>query len=99
MSNAEQSLNRTLQAVSDPTRRRILQALKERGGCSLGRDIGLCACDVEQRVHLSQPTISHHMSVLKKAGLVEAKKQGQWVWYCRNEKAIDDLARTLRETL
>ena len=99
MSNAEQSLNRTLKAVSDPTRHRILQALKERGGCSLGRDIGLCACDVEQRVHLSQPTISHHMSVLKKAGLVQAKKQGQWVWYCRNEKAIGDLARTLRETL
>jgi ArsR family transcriptional regulator, arsenate/arsenite/antimonite-responsive transcriptional repressor len=99
MSNAEQSLNRTLQAISDPTRRRILQALRERGGCSLGKDIGLCACDVEQRVHLSQPTISHHMSVLKKVGLVEAKKQGQWVWYCRNEKAIGDLARTLRETL
>ena len=99
MSTAEQSLNRTLQAISDPTRRRILLALKERGGCSLGKDIGLCACDVEQRVHLSQPTISHHMSVLKKAGLVEAKKQGQWVWYCRNEKAIGDLARTLRETL
>jgi DNA-binding transcriptional ArsR family regulator len=99
MSNAEQSLNRTLQAISDPTRRRILLALKERGGCSLGKDIGLCACDVEQRVHLSQPTISHHMSVLKKVGLVEAKKQGQWVWYCRNEKAIGDLARTLRETL
>ncbi len=99
MSTAEQSLNRTLQAISDPTRRRILQALRERGGCSLGKDIGLCACDVEQRVHLSQPTISHHMSVLKKAGLVEAKKQGQWVWYCRNEKAIGDLARTLRETL
>ncbi len=99
MSTAEQSLNRTLQAISDPTRRRILLALKERGGCSLGKDIGLCACDVEQRVHLSQPTISHHMSVLKKAGLVEAKKQGQWVWYCRNEKAIGDLARALRETL
>jgi len=99
MSTAEQSLNRTLQAISDPTRRRILLALKERGGCSLGKDIGLCACDVEQRVHLSQPTISHHMSILKKAGLVEAKKQGQWVWYCRNEKAIGDLARTLRETL
>ena len=99
MSTAEQSLNRTLQAISDPTRRRILQALRERGGCSLGKDIGLCACDVEQRVHLSQPTISHHMSVLKKAGLVEAKKQEQWVWYCRNEKAIGDLARTLRETL
>src|SRR5437870_6104109 len=99
MSTAEQSLNRTLQAISDPTRRRILQALRERGGCSLGKDIGLCACDVEQRVHLSQPTISHHMSVLKKAGLVQARKHGQWIVYRRNEKAIGDLTRALRETL
>jgi DNA-binding transcriptional ArsR family regulator len=99
MGEADQSLNRTLQAIADATRRRILQALKERGGCSIGKEVGLCACDIEQRIHLSQPTISHHMSVLKKAGLVEAKKHGQWMWYRRNEKAIGDVARALRETL
>ncbi len=99
MSEADQSLNRTLQAIADATRRRILQALKERGGCSIGKEVGLCACDIEQRIHLSQPTISHHMSVLKKAGLVGVKKHGQWMWYRRNEKAIGDVARALRETL
>ncbi len=99
MGEADQTLNRTLQAIADATRRRILQALKERGGCSIGKEIGLCACDIEQRIHLSQPTISHHMSVLKKAGLVEAKKHGQWMWYRRNEKAIGEVARSLRETL
>ncbi len=99
MNNPEQALNRMLQAIADPTRRRILQALKERGGCSIGKDVGLCASDIELRIHLSQPTISHHMSILKKAGLVEAKKLGQWRWYRRNEAALREFARALRESL
>lgn len=99
MNNPEQALNRMLQAIADPTRRRILQALKERGGCSIGKDVGLCASDIELRIHLSQPTISHHMSILKKAGLVEAKKLGQWRWYRRNEAALREFSRALRESL
>lgn len=99
MTDPEQVLNRRLQAIVDPTRRRILQALKERGGCSIGKDVGLCASDIELRIHLSQPTISHHMSVLREAGLVEAKKLGQWMWYRRNEPALRDFARRLRESL
>jgi len=95
----EQTLDRMLQAIADPTRRRILQALKERGGCSLDKDVGLCASDIEQRIHLSQPTISHHMSILKKAELVEAKKLGQWMWYRRNEEALRNFAQALRKTL
>jgi len=82
MSSIEASLDRALHAIGDPTRRRILQALKEgeaeakalknatTGPC-------LCAGDIEQRVRLSQPTISHHMAILTKAGLVEATKKGQ----------------------
>jgi DNA-binding transcriptional ArsR family regulator len=99
MTDPDQSLNRALHAISDPTRRRILQALKERGASSVGKDEGLCASDIELRIHLSQPTISHHMSVLKKAGLVEAKKLGQWVWYRRNETALRAFARALRASL
>jgi ArsR family transcriptional regulator len=99
MTDPEQALNRVLHAIADPTRRRILQALKERGGCSLGKDVGLCASDIEQRIHLSQPTISHHMSILKRAGLVEAKKMGQWMWYRRNETALREFARALRANL
>jgi ArsR family transcriptional regulator len=99
MSDPDPELSRMLHAVADPTRRRILQALKERGGCSLDKDVGLCASDIEQRIRLSQPTISHHMSILKKSGLVEARKLGQWMWYRRNETAIREFARTLRESL
>jgi len=88
-----------LHAIADPMRRRILKALKERGGCSLGKDIGLCASDVEARVQLSQSTVSHHMAILTKAGLVNATKLGLWMWYRRDETAIRELARALRERL
>ena len=99
MTNPDQTLNRVLQAIADPTRRQILHALKERGGCSLDKEVGLCASDIEMRVHLSQPTISHHMAILRAAGLVDATKLGQWMWYRRNEQALRTLTRTLRETL
>jgi len=89
-----------LHAIADPMRRRILLALKEKGGCSLGKEkAGLCASDIEQRVKLAQPTVSHHMRILEKAGLVEVKRQGHWRWYRRNETALRDFARTLRESL
>jgi len=98
-STPEPSLDRTLHAIADPTRRRILEALKERGAFSIGKRVGLCAGDVEERVRLSQPTISHHMSILTEAGLVEAVKQGQWRWYRRNEAAIRRLLKILRTKL
>jgi DNA-binding transcriptional ArsR family regulator len=95
-------LDQTLHAIADPTRRRILQALKQRdkssGAYSAEKD-GLCAGDIEACVRLTQPTISHHMSILTKAGLVEATKQGQWRWYKRNEKALRRLVKCLRAQL
>jgi DNA-binding transcriptional ArsR family regulator len=99
MKPSEQNLNRVLNAIADPVRRQILKVLKERGGCSIGKEIGLCACDIEHRVQLSQPTISHHMAILRKAGLVQANKLGLWMWYRRNESAIRDLTKKLRENL
>jgi DNA-binding transcriptional ArsR family regulator len=95
----ETSLDRILQAVADPTRRRILQALKERNACSLGKSEGLCAGDIEERMRLTQPTISHHMAILTEAGLVETVKHAQWRWYRRNESALRELVKTLRVKL
>ena len=92
-------LNSVLSAISDPTRRRILAMLKEKGCCSIGKGFGLCACDIEAKVELSQPTVSHHMKILTKAGLVEGEKIGQWMWYRRNEKNLRDALDALREEL
>ncbi|MBZ5680940.1 MAG: metalloregulator ArsR/SmtB family transcription factor [Acidobacteriia bacterium] len=118
---ATDALDRTLDAISDPTRRRILRALKqaaasapspgdrqapraprspERNSQGLpGKNPCLCAGDIQERMHLSQPTISHHMAILTKAGLVEAVKRGQWRWYRRNEGALRRLVKTLRTKL
>jgi len=105
MSTPPASLDRVLHAIADPTRRHILQALKEAPASKSGGQQAaatsacLCAGDIEERVHLSQPTISHHMAILTKAGLVEATKRGQWRWYRRNERAIREVVKTLRGKL
>lgn len=102
---AEISLDRALHAIADPTRRRILLVLKETGGeskAAIHKSVPpscLCGGEIEERIHLSQPTISHHMSILTKAGLIEATKRGQWRWYRRNEKAIRQVVKMLRGKL
>jgi DNA-binding transcriptional ArsR family regulator len=97
-------LDAALHAIADPTRRRILQALKERRGAVTEpappeKKSGLCAGEIEDRIRLSQPTISHHMAILTKSGLVHTVKQGQWRWYRRNEKALRRLVKSLRAQL
>lgn len=97
-------LDRVLQAIADPTRRRILDALRHTETDAKTQRVGatsacLCAGDIEALVQLSQPTISHHMAILTRAGLVEATKKGQWRWYRRNEKAIRGIVKTLRGKL
>lgn len=99
MALALPDLSSFLHAIADPARRRILLALKEKHADSQGKRARLCAGDIEQRLNLSQPTISHHMRVLEKAGLVEVKKQGRWRWYRRNEKKISQLTRELKGNL
>ncbi|MDP9161758.1 MAG: metalloregulator ArsR/SmtB family transcription factor [Acidobacteriota bacterium] len=99
MTFSELEQSKIFHAIADPHRRQILKVLKERGGCSIGKDVGLCASDIEARLNLSQPTISHHMSILKRAKLVGAKKMGQWMWYQRNESALREFARGLRDGL
>ena len=85
-----------LHAIADPTRRRILQVLKKG---SSGKHPGLCASDIEMKIRLSQPTISHHMAVLQKAGLVDVKKKDLWRWYRRKEAALNAFTRKLRRNL
>ena len=99
MSLQEKQLVDALKAIGDPTRLKILRILKQRGRCSIGKPTGLCACDIEAQIKLSQPTISHHMAVLTKAGLVRAEKQGLWRWYERNEKSLKDLAQTIKGSI
>ena len=90
-------------ALGDPTRLKILELLKSRGQscCQLiaRNEKGLCACDIEQAVGLSQAAVSHHMGLLRRAGLVNAEKRGRWIYYSRNEAAIAGLAGVLAKAV
>jgi ArsR family transcriptional regulator len=90
-------------ALSDPTRLRILELLKAKGRscCDLisPTERGLCACDVEKAVGLSQAAISHHMGLLRRAGLVRAQKRGRWIYYSRDEAAIAGLAEVVAKAV
>lgn len=99
MPKPEAAFDLVLHAVADPVRRRILQSLKEKNAGLLETETGLCALDIEERVRLSQSTVSYHMAVLCKAGLVVVKKRGLYRLYHRDEKAIAQLLRDLNHRL
>jgi ArsR family transcriptional regulator, arsenate/arsenite/antimonite-responsive transcriptional repressor len=86
-------------ALGDPTRLKILELLKSRGKscCELiaREERGLCACDIEEAVGLSQAAVSHHMDLLRRSGLVQAEKRGRWMFYRRNESALAGLAEAI----
>src|ERR1700750_3381679 len=60
-------------ALADPTRGAIVN--------SLSAATEVCVCNLVGTFHLSQPTISHHLKVLREAGLVEAARRGTWAYY------------------
>jgi ArsR family transcriptional regulator, arsenate/arsenite/antimonite-responsive transcriptional repressor len=95
----DKQLVSALKAIADPARLKILRLLKEKGQCSIGKSVGMCACDVQDHVRLSQPTISHHMAILRKAGLVAAEKHGLWMWYRRNEESIKSLGKAMNTNI
>jgi ArsR family transcriptional regulator len=90
-------------ALGDPTRLKILDLLRSRGKsrCELisREERGLCACDIEKAVGLSQAAVSHHMDLLRRAGLVEAEKRGRWMYYRRNEAALAGLAEAVAKAV
>ena len=64
---------RLLQAAADPTRLAILRQLASAEE--------VCACDFTECCSVSQPTVSHHLRVLREAGWVESERRSSWVWY------------------
>ena len=76
---------RLLQAAADPTRLAILRQLA-------GGD-GVCACDFTACCDVSQPTVSHHLKVLREAGWVRSERRGTWVYYHLLPEAVERFAR------
>ncbi len=84
-------------AIAEPHRRRILQALRDPGVCCGMRGRGLCERSIRELLLISQPTVSHHLKVLRDAGLIGAEKRGRWIWYHRIESKIRQLAQLVKK--
>jgi DNA-binding transcriptional ArsR family regulator len=80
-------------ALANPVRREILACLREPNqhfaDQALPLDHGVCAGRIDAHCELSQSTVSAHLAVLQKAGLVTSKRVGQWVFFKRNEAVIE----------
>ncbi|MCP3993590.1 MAG: winged helix-turn-helix transcriptional regulator [bacterium] len=74
--------------LSDPTRLRLLSLIAAAGeACA--------ACDLVAPLGVSQPTVSHHLKVLREAGLIESEKRGRWVYYSPVPVRLGVLGRAL----
>ncbi|CAN5582815.1 hypothetical protein BH24DEI1_BH24DEI1_03370 [soil metagenome] len=89
------SLVYRLKALADPVRLRILDFLLEPVLSCCSREDGVCACDLETFLGLSQPTVSHHMKLLVQAELVTADKRGRWVYYALDRQTIETVTARL----
>ena len=81
-----------LSALADPTRLQIVEMLA-------GLDEPLCVCEIVSQFDLGQPTISHHLRVLREAGLVNWEKRGLWVYYALNRVALRQVSDYLGHLL
>ena len=69
-----------LRAIAHPVRLELLAHIAARGP--------LCACHLERLVGCTQPQISKHIAVLRRAGVVDSRRDGRWVFYSVNEEAL-----------
>ncbi len=77
-------MNLLFKALNDSTRREILELLGKKD---------LSAGEIAERFDLSKPSISHHLDILKQAGLVESVKKGQFIYYSLNTTVFDELVK------
>jgi ArsR family transcriptional regulator len=82
----EVDLNSLFKALNDPTRREILELLKEKD---------LTAGEIADQFNISKPSISHHLDLLRQAGLVVSVKEGQFVYYSLNTTVMDDMLKSI----
>ena len=77
-------MNSLFKALNDPTRREILELLKEKD---------LTAGEIADRFNISKPSISHHLDLLRQAGLVVSVKEGQFMYYSLNTTVMDEMLK------
>ena len=80
---------RIARAIADPMRVAILRAIATEGE--------LCVCEIMLVINRSQPSTSHHLGILKEAGLLKESRRGKWVFYSLADSSILDLLESLRQ--
>jgi ArsR family transcriptional regulator, arsenate/arsenite/antimonite-responsive transcriptional repressor len=75
-------------AIGDPIRMQLIDVLKKHAG-------KVCVCELVPLFELSQPTVSHHLKVLREAGLVGSERRGLWAYYYVNPDALEELSTWL----
>jgi ArsR family transcriptional regulator len=82
-------LAQVFKALGDPVRLRLVSLIGAREGGEV------CVCDLTSAFDLSQPTISHHLKVLREAGLIDSERRGTWVYYRLVPAALERMAGLL----
>ncbi|MEL5956228.1 metalloregulator ArsR/SmtB family transcription factor [Streptomyces sp. CLV115] len=82
-------LAKVFKALGDPVRLRLLSMIASQAGGEV------CVCDLTPAFDLSQPTISHHLKLLRQAGLIDCERRGTWVYYWLLPEMTDRIAGIL----
>lgn len=91
-SDTAQGLADALQLLAHPIRLQILAMLNQGDG-------PICVCDIEVALPVKQPTVSHHLRLLREAGLIEGEKRGLYVYYGVNQEAVQTLWQQVQSGL
>ena len=75
-------------ALGDPIRMQLVDVLRKHAG-------KVCVCELVPLFDLSQPTVSHHLKVLREAGIVGSERRGLWAYYYVNSDALDEVSAWL----
>src|SRR3989442_14554140 len=75
-------------ALSDPIRLQLVDVLRKHAG-------KVCVCELVPLFDLSQPTVSHHLKVLRGAGIVDSERRGLWAYYYVDPEAVEELSAWL----
>ncbi len=96
-------LDEIIKALAHPVRRQILDWLKDPAkqfpDQHHSTEHGVCAGQIDQRCGLSQSTVSAHLAILQRAGLINSQKIGQWHFFKRNEETLQAFLAQLSRTL
>lgn len=76
-----------VKALADPIRLRLVNLIARSGEA--------CACDLPEVLGRKQPTVSHHLSILVKAGLLTREQRGKWAWFSLNNSRLNELCQAL----